>query len=645
MDYVKVALITLLGVVVLSGCDNDRARLMKESHERAVYESLWAQNEIQKQRGGSASAELGLGISNEGMRNFVSLLKGIVIAPTKPPKDLEDVSVKINDFQLISQAGRSELELHVTISSPSNHVELDATVTGDLLFMPPAPGAEINGDQLAFRVKLKDINPSLSWYFVRLRATEAMREYITYRLIEQLEKDLVLKVSTVSLQNFTLGLEGVEVVRDEEKGFEVKVGYSSPKFNMPVVVRYSEFIMAESGFWLFGRYAVDAPYVPKPAPQISTDKLESEITTLTNSIRTATTKLHFTSGNYALIVSNQLLEKIAGQLNTRPINERTINFKAISHSGKFFEQKWRDDILGEGGLYVELDGSDPASGQATLVNVSPAWSEKGLVYSAATDVKASAKVHVHFDPLVGGGVGKRMTLDGSASPALSGTISFSIRTYDNVPVLVAENHLNCSKFSIPIMDRGDLKVGVTLSQVLGGGKPSLSPVLIGTTQTIRADQFLGGGKEVKVRSPKSFASITYVPAMVTNGSNGLRIELSAKAAWGDNDGSAEAAKIKKIEELVKKDNASQSAMECSKPDSIKVHLAGMEFGENHEFVKAVKFLVDGAKKGVKEVENYLKNAERNMLNPSSDSPMHEPLHKPLDTINCAGKVLLGKDCK
>lgn len=646
MGHGKVAVITLLCMGMLSGCDNDRARQMKESHERAVYESLWAQNDIQQQRGGYASADLGLGISNEGMKNLVSLLKGIVIVPTKPPKDLEDVSVKINDFKLISRSGRTELELQVSISSPSNNLTLDATVAGDLLFMPPAAGADITGDQLAFRVQLKDVNPSLSWYFLRLRAPTALREYITYRLAEQLEKDLVLKIATAHLEDLTLGLDGVQLVKENGKEFEVQVGYSSPKFKMPLVVRYSEFVMAESGFWLFGRYAADAPYVPKPAPKISTEKMESETARLTNAIQAATTGLHFTSGNSALLVNNQLLIKVTNQLNARPINERTVTFKAISHNGKFFEQKWRDDILGDGGLYVELDGPDPdvVSGQATLINFSPAWSEKGLGYSATADVKATAKVHAHFDPLVGGGIGKRATLDGSASPALSGTISFSIRPYGNVPVLVAENHLNCAKFPITVMDHGDLKVGVTLSHILGGGGPSLSPALIGTAQKIKADQFLKGGKEVKVKSPKRFVSIAYVPAAVINDSKGLRIELSASAAWSDSDGSAEAAKIKEIEELVKRDSDNRSEAECGKPDSIKVHLAGVEFGKNNEFVKVINFLVDGAKKGADGIKNYLNTAQKNLINPPADSPIAKPLHAPLDTLKCGGKTLLGQEC-
>ena len=248
------AVILALGAIVLFGCSLDRDRQLREDHQRAVYESLALQDALQQQGGGYASADLGIGISNQSMRKILSLLKGLVITPTLPPKGYNDLSVMIDNIQLISRAGRSELELEFAVASPANHLQFEAAITGDLLFLPPELDVDTPEDHLAFRIKVRELHPRFSWYSLPLQSITAMRDYLRYRLIEQIEKSLVVKVPTAKLDRLVLGLSGSDVLKDEEKGFQVKIGYASPKFELPVVARYSQFLMTDSGFWIFARY-------------------------------------------------------------------------------------------------------------------------------------------------------------------------------------------------------------------------------------------------------------------------------------------------------------------------------------------------------------------------------------------------------
>ncbi|HBR51558.1 MAG TPA: hypothetical protein DEA71_15910, partial [Nitrospira sp.] len=133
----KSVLLLVAWVMVLSGCGSDQEGQLIADHQRAVYESLALQDQLQQQGGGHAAADLGIGISNRGMGKLLSLLKGLVISPTQPPKGYEDLSVRIEDIQLVSRAGRSELELEFSLSSPANSLQFAATMTGDLLFLPP----------------------------------------------------------------------------------------------------------------------------------------------------------------------------------------------------------------------------------------------------------------------------------------------------------------------------------------------------------------------------------------------------------------------------------------------------------------------------------------------------------------------------
>ena len=639
MGWKQSAWLLALWVIGVSGCGLDRDRQLREDHQRAVYESLALQEALQQQGGGYAAADLGIGISNRGMVKLLSLLKGLVITPAQSPEGLEDLSVKIEDIQLVSRAGRSELELRVSVASLTNHLQFDAMMTGDLLFLPPELDTGTSEDQLAFRVKVRELHPDLSWYSLRFQNIAAVRDYLRNRLIDQIEKDLVVSVATAKLDRLVLGLSGSEVLKDEEKGFQIKIGYSSPKFEMPVVARYSQFLMTDSGFWIFARYGDKAPYVPKPVVRVPPEQLESEIGRLTYALRAAAVGLNFASGDSAIIVRKPLLEKLTAQFNERSSDERTVSFQSTRSRGKLFEKQWRDNLLGDGGLSVELDSRDAAWGTVTLKQVASTWTDKGLAYSAAIDVEANTVLYIHFDPLIGGGIGKRATLEGTASPVLAGTLSFALRTYDEVPVLVAVNHLDCAKFPITVMDDGDLAVGVTLSQMVGGGRPSLIPALIGLPNLVKANQVLRGIKGVMVTAPKPFAAITYAPTQLLTDADGLRAEVATSASWSDGEDRDVADRVKEITALVNKDETFPAAPDCGKPDAIRVHVAGIEFEHDLGLGRAITSMVDGARIGKKGIENFLSTAGRNAINPSPGSVLRKPLTNPLGTLKCLGTLL------
>ena len=633
------AVILALGAIVLFGCSLDRDRQLREDHQRAVYESLALQDALQQQGGGYASADLGIGISNQSMRKILSLLKGLVITPTLPPKGYNDLSVMIDNIQLISRAGRSELELEFAVASPVNHLQFEATITGDLLFLPPELDVDTPEDHLAFRIKVRELHPRFSWYSLPLQSITAMRDYLRYRLIEQIEKSLVVKVPTAKLDRLVLGLSGSDVLKDEEKGFQVKIGYASPKFELPVVARYSQFLMTDSGFWIFARYGDETPYVPKPVDRVPLEQLESEIGRLTYAVRAAATGLAFTVGDSAVVVRKSLLEKLTVQLNERPIDERTLSFQSTSSRGKLFEKQWRDHLLGDGGFSVELDSPDAVWGTVTLKNIMSAWSEKGLAYSASTEIEASTNLLVHFDPLIGGGIGKHVSLEGTTAPVLAGTLSLSVRTYVGVPVLVIANQLDCAKIPVTVKDSGDLNVGVTVSQVFGGGRPSVTPVLMGVPQLVKVRYLLDGITAIKITAPKRFAAITYAPTHVLMDANGVRAEFSTMAEWSGGSDRDPAAQIEEIAALVKKDQTIPSTPDCGEPDAIKIYLAGLEFGQDLGLGRVITSLVDGAKKGTIGIENFLSIAGRNAINLPPGSALRKPLSNPLGTLKCLGTLL------
>jgi hypothetical protein len=162
---------------------------------------------------------------------------------------------------------------------------------------------------------------------------------------------------------------------------------------------------------------------------------------------------------------------------------------------------------------------------------------------------------------------------------------------------------------------------------------------MGLPKMVKADQVLRDIKGIAVTAPKPFAAITYAPTRLLADANGVRAEFATSASWSEGDDVDAEDRIKEITALVKKDETVPSAPECGKPDAIRVHVAGIEFGHDLGLGRVITSLVDGTKKGTRGVENFLSNAGRHAIDPPSESVLRRPLVNPLGTLKCLGTLL------
>jgi hypothetical protein len=144
---------------------------------------------------------------------------------------------------------------------------------------------------------------------------------------------------------------------------------------------------------------------------------------------------------------------------------------------------------------------------------------------------------------------------------------------------------------------------------------------------------------VTVVAPKSFAAITYAPTQVLTDGDGFRAEFSTSASWSDGEEVDAEDRPKEIAALINKDETFPSGQDCGKPDAIRVHVAGIEFGQDLGLRRIITSLVDGARTGKKGIENFLSTAGRNAINPSPGSVLRKPFINPLGTLKCLGTLL------
>jgi hypothetical protein len=170
-------------------------------------------------------------------------------------------------------------------------------------------------------------------------------------------------------------------------------------------------LITAKGMWLIASSEKDA--LPKPpVPEGSRpDSLTHEL----ESIRSTLLRLDTPAADVAVWLSSKPLLSILKRFADQPPAQRTVSIQSTKISGRIAEDNWRDDLLGKGGTFAEFVDDRSLSGQVVVSNIRSNWAPKqGLSVDLDAGAHADAKVHVHVDPLIGGGVGTTFGLIGDA---------------------------------------------------------------------------------------------------------------------------------------------------------------------------------------------------------------------------------------
>ncbi|MET3973487.1 hypothetical protein [Bradyrhizobium sp. S3.5.5] len=188
----------------------------------------------------------------------------------------------------------------------------------------------------------------------------------------------------------------------------------------------------------------------------------------------------------AVTIGRQAFAKLTDELATA-LSSFNISIQGKSISGRLFDKKWRDDILGEGGFFAEIQDAGRIEGHVSFAKPNAALDkEHGPYLILPVSASFNAPVHVHFDPLIGGGIGTSIGMQGSASTTLHAWFGTTKFEFEGHSVALAGPVLSCGLLDIDARTDGKLKIGdgvATVPQIgakvgaLIGEKP-LAPSLI-----------------------------------------------------------------------------------------------------------------------------------------------------------------------
>lgn len=634
MKIVKTTVFIFLAFT-LSGCFWKHREAVNDKFERSLYESLYIQHEYLGKSEALANSDLSVAITDDVIEDLAQTLTGIIVTPTDPPSGFNNLEIEIEKVSISPQDGSINLGLDLELRA--NSIEVSLKAEGALFFDNISSGAE--DDEIEFVVGIQSIKSSFSWSLFRLSGVDLLDNFLTVSAIKELGDSLTLRLPVADVFNDPISVNGSEVTKDDDSGLEVTIEYSSPPFTPNVSVSMSAFVISDSGLMLFGD--INQPSITAPvAPSIDQAQVSEEIKRLRELIADKMSAIPEPEHDIDLQLKNKFFAEAFGLFNSMPEPNRTVTIRSTKVVGKLYEDKWKDNILGDGGIFAELRGNNAVNGSATIHGVSHSLSSTGISYTTGARIRASAKAKTRFDPLIGGGIGQNWNLSGKADPTLSGHLDFYIDTHQGHSLLLMKNSTTCSVFDFEIKDSGALKLGIITKQLLGDDAPSLSAVLGDSPLYIDLAE-ASQSDDATLNFPSKFVEVKYVPVTASSSSEGVRIGLDVVIGLVDKSHD-EAAAGARIEQRVNEVEASFAKSQCADKGSIKVLVAGQDFGENNEIVKVVSAMIDAYKKGAKEIEEEFDKRQKNLINPPRGSALHKPLHKPVETLKCI--VTLFNDC-
>lgn len=583
--------------VMNSGFEADRARMEALSLTQA------AKTVTGKQLPQSWSA--GAYISAGAVNHVVQGLRGVKVSSDPVNADGEDAQIEVKSFGLDFAPGFAAGAISLSAESKKRNlaVNLDgeATLTFTGVVKKPAKdGKEAMFAQ--FAVSLIKVEPDISWSGLRARFSGYAGDLVKTGLVASLAKNLKVEIpikDTVGVDLKTIGGDHTLPVRDPKSENYVIIRLSAPPKMIDRGLSFEPPVFTKDGLWLLAN-TVETGKQASPAIPSDKDPTPSSEETAANRKVLAAIKPPEGNPDVLLWLQGKVITDLVSQLQSLPEANRTLTAQSVDFRGRLSDS---------GNSFSEFTGKDALNGSATLSAVSSALSDdKGLTISGHVIAHANAKVHVHFDPGIGGGLGTSIGLPGNAEIDARASAKTEVASADGHKLVLVRPEVECQpaviemksdgKLSIPGIFKTDVpSIGAKVTGPLGAQVippllafsdlpfPLPSPSTDGGPLKVEA-----GGKHYLVAFPWQNAEVSVEPVSSKFDSTGLSISAKLKVdfpkqAPPDDREKTEAA-------LLSKAIGSMKLIPCAVEPSFALTLGPFEFGPNGVITQVIKAFVD-----------------------------------------------------
>ncbi|KJC55870.1 hypothetical protein UP10_36230 [Bradyrhizobium sp. LTSPM299] len=408
-------------------------------------------------------------------------------------KDLDDdLRLTVMSVALRSEPGRMVAQLDLAASDSKRGLTAGLHVEGFLFYAGTTEedAALQDGPTNAANFKFipVKVTPEIKYGFLNLRARRLASDTITAGTLSFLFDKLAWKATYRPHVSFSLG-EPQTITQhfgDQNSGTVELVATPSP-FHFDQWLTVVAPVFTPKGVVLTATLGptrqVPGAVVATPPDNVSADNLA-------RARQDVQAKSGVLDGLFARDVAVTIGKPAFTRLTDQLANALAgfnIAIQGKSISGRLFDKQWHDNILGDGGFFAEIQDAGRIQGRVNFAKpIIVLDQEHGPSFSLPVSASFSAPVHVHFDPLIGGGIGTSIGMQGSASTKLRAWFGATTFAFEGRTVAMAGPVLSCGLLDIDARTDGKLKIGdgvATVPQfgakvgVLVGAKP-LAPSFI-----------------------------------------------------------------------------------------------------------------------------------------------------------------------
>jgi hypothetical protein len=519
----------------------------------------------------------------------------------------DDVRLTVKSVALRTEPGRMVAQLDLSASDSKRGVAAGLNVEGFLFYagMTEEDSSSRDGPTDAANFKFIPIKvvPQIRYGFLNLRGRQLASDTVTAGILSFLFDKLTWKATYRPHVSFSVGSpETVTQHFGDDNSGTVEFTATPSPFHFDQWLTVVAPVFTPKGVVLTATLGATRQVPNAVAPAIPDNV---NIVDLDRARQAVQAKAEVLDGLFArdiaVTIGRQAFAKLTGQL-ADALTGFNISVQGKSISGRLFDKKWRDDILGEGGFFAEIQDAGRIQGRVGFAKPNVVVDqEHGPSLSLPITASFSAPVHVHFDPLIGGGIGTSIGMQGSASTTLRAWFAATKFPFEGRTVAVAGPVMSCGFLDIDARTDGRLKIGdgvATVPQigakvgVLVGSNP-LAPSFIADapismTVVPPAQQEERSTARLSVVDGL-FASLSLDDFAAEVGADGYRLSSSFGIALGNRPFPPPA-----LEDLDRLRKAAidhwKAIMRQPCPDlpSIRVEVGDLEIGPNGEIMKFLK---------------------------------------------------------
>jgi len=551
---------------------------------------------------------------------------------------INDLQVELRKAQIDFRVDAPEVELELVASSQEKDVSVVLKAVGLLGYAGTTKKGDVPRSYANFQVVLTSVKPAVNWSNFSVTVPGFMKSLVAGGAMLAIADRLRFDVPLFDAPTLSLGdppaadrpaekvhTQGIPIKQGSSEIGVVTVQVVQRNADIALPLNFSTPVFTQKGVWLL---ASQRAFLP---PAVSEPPSASAAATLRKQVEFMVGEVAAPEGDLEAFIHQGLVAELVDRLGKLPEDQRTVAVKSVKVTGNLWQDKWKDNIFGAGGVYIKGENDAFASAVARLQSINARWVPKeGMALSATAGADFAADLHWHFDPVVTGGFGDKVSVSAKTSATANGSVNALMATIQGQPAALLVPTLACTLAPLELKAHTDIKLAAKYGLKLFADP--VPPIPLVTTQPLRIELPTDAVVVDKKKNIKASANwkmpmtdVTFTPTAAETTETGYHVSAklsSLAAAPADASSAAGRAAEKAARDAYRKQLADYAntlpTTRCPEPD-LRLNIGGIEIGPNNELVKysgdAIKVLnntFSEAKKIIKTPGKAIQDAPGNI---------------------------------